>query len=75
MRVRLIMHEAHAWIHVHCRKGMGFETQVCIEAGNAKKEGLQISDQVLIGTFLNSRELVNMRISFILLFVSTRSSS
>jgi hypothetical protein len=54
---------------------MGFETQVCIEAGNAKKEGLQISDQVLIGTFLNSRELVNMRISFILLFVSTRSSS
>jgi hypothetical protein len=55
---------------------MGFETQVCMEAGNAKKQGFQISDQVLIGTFLNSRELVNMRfISFVLLFVSTRSSS
>jgi hypothetical protein len=47
-------------MHVHCRKGMGFETQVCTEAANAKKKSLQISDQVLIGTFLNSRELVNM---------------
>jgi hypothetical protein len=58
MRVRLIMQEA--LMHVHCRKGMGFETQVCTEAANAKKKSLQISDQVLIGTFLNSRELVNM---------------
>ena len=54
------MHEPHAWTHVRCRKGVGFETQVCMEAGNAKKIGFQISDQVLIGTFLNNHELVNM---------------
>lgn len=48
MRVYLRVHEPHAWICVHGRKGVGSDTQVCVESGGASK-GFQLTEQVLIG--------------------------